>query len=108
MKKKIYKYFVNLSLILINLSVKINSHKLCAFVIWLNMRKLKSVKSRSGNKKKILVFAKSGGTEDLIEAFNNKKTNFIFFSLTKIVYKKDLFKFKFWRKVPKRLFYKIN
>ena len=37
---------------LINLSVKINSHKLCAFVIWLNMRKLKSVKSSSGNKKK--------------------------------------------------------
>ena len=52
MKKKIYKYFVNLSLMLINLSVKINSHKLCAFVIWLNMRKLKSVKSSSGNKKK--------------------------------------------------------
>ena len=50
--KKIYKYFVNLSLMLINLSVKINSHKLCAFVIWLNMRKLKSVKSSSGNKKK--------------------------------------------------------
>ena len=69
MKKKIYKYFVNLSLILIYLSVKINSHKLCAFVIWLNMRKLKSVKSSSDNKKKILVFAKSNGKIQLVFSF---------------------------------------
>ena len=108
MKKKIYKYFVNLSLMLTNLSVKINSHKLCAFVIWLNMRKLKSVKSSPGNKKKILVFAKSGGTEDLIEAFNNKKTNFIFFLLPRSFLKKIYSNLNFGEKYQKDYFTKLT
>ena len=108
MKKKIYKYFVNLSLILIYLSVKINSHKLCAFVIWLNMRKLKSVKSSSDNKKKILVFAKSNGTEDLIEAFKNKKTNFIFFLLPRSFIKKIYSNLNFGGKYQKDYFTKLT
>lgn len=91
MKKKIYNYFVNISLILINLSVKINSNKLCAFIIWLNVRRLKEIKSSSNNQKKILVFPKSNGTEDLIEAFKNKKNKFNFFSLAKTFYKRNLF-----------------
>ncbi len=58
MKKKIYDYFVKISLILINLAVKIKSYKLCAFLIWLNIRKLKIIKSSSNKKKKFWFFLK--------------------------------------------------
>ena len=88
MKKKLYELFVYISLFLTNVSVKINSHKLCAFIIWLNVRKLKIIRSNSKNPKKILVFPKSNGTEDLIESFKNKKSNIIFFLLPRNFLKK--------------------
>ena len=50
--KKIYKLFVSLSLLLISVALKINSHKLSAIIIWLNVRKLKAVKSTSKSQKK--------------------------------------------------------
>ena len=81
MKNKIYIFFVYISLILINFFVKINSPKICAFIISLNIRKLKIIKSKSKNPKKILIFPKSNGTEDVIESFKNKKSNIIFFLL---------------------------
>ena len=107
MKKKIYNYFVNISLILINLSVKINSNKLCAFIIWLNVRRLKEIKSSSNNQKKILVFPKSNGTEDLIEAFKNKKTNLIFFLLPR-PFIKEIYSHYFDEKHKKDYFTKLN
>ncbi len=81
MKKKLYNFFVYISLALINLFVKINSPKICAFIISLNIRKLKIIKSNSKNLKKILIFPKSNGTDDIIESFKNKKSNIIFFLL---------------------------
>ena len=81
MKRKLYIFFVYISLALINFFVKINSPKICAFIISLNIRKLKIIKSNSKNPKKILVFPKSNGTEDIIESFTNKKSNIIFFLL---------------------------
>jgi hypothetical protein len=81
MKKKLYNFFVYISLALINLFIKINSPKLCAFIILLNIRKLKIIKSNSKNPKKILIFPKSNGTEDIVESFKNKKSNIIFFLL---------------------------
>ena len=81
MKKNLYKIFVYVSLALINLFARVNSPKICAFIISLNIRKLKIIKSNSKNPKKILVFPKSNGTEDIIESFKNKKSNIIFFLL---------------------------
>ena len=81
MKRKLYRIIVYVSLALINLFARINSPKICAFIISLNIRKLKIIKSNSKNPKKILVFPKSNGTEDIIESFKNKKTNIIFFLL---------------------------
>jgi hypothetical protein len=81
MKRKLYIFFVYISLALINLFVKTNSPKICAFIISLNIRKLKIIKSNSKNPKKILIFPKSNGTEDVIESFKNKKSNIIFFLL---------------------------
>ncbi len=73
MKKIIYNLFQELSLLLFNISLLINSHNLCAYIILINIRKIKSIKSKTKNKKKILVFPKSGGNEDLLEAYHNKK-----------------------------------
>ena len=81
MKRKLYRIFVYVSLALINLFVKINSPKICALIIYLNIRKLKVIKSNTKNPKKVLVFPKSNGTEDIIESFKNKKSNIIFFLL---------------------------
>ena len=81
MKRTLYRIFVYVSLALINLFARINLPKICAFIISLNIRKLKIVKSNSKNPKKILVFPKSNGTEDIIESFKNKKSNIIFFLL---------------------------
>ena len=78
MKRKLYRIFVYVSLALINLFVKINSPKICALIIYLNIRKLKVIKSNTKNPKKVLVFPKSNGTEDIIESFKNKKSNIIF------------------------------
>ena len=75
MKRKLYRIFVYVSLALINLFVKINSPKICALIIYLNIRKLKIIKSNTKNPKKVLVFPKSNGTEDIIESFKNKKSN---------------------------------
>jgi hypothetical protein len=90
MKKKIYKYFVSISLILINYSVKIKNHKLCAFIIWLNIRKSKEfIYKNKKIKKNVLIFPKSGGYEDLIESFNNNnKNNIVFYLLPRIFLKK--------------------
>ena len=92
MKKKIYKYLVLISLILTNLSVRIQSHKLCALIFWLNIRKIKIIKSNSNKSKNILVFPKTGGYEDLLESYRNKNDNnlnfYVFprFFLNKIFY----------------------
>lgn len=81
MKRISYNFFVYISLVLINFFVKINSPKICGFIISLNIRKLKIIKSNTKNPKKILVFPKSNGTEDIIESFKNKKSDIIFFLL---------------------------
>ncbi|MDC0859396.1 hypothetical protein OAP45_01005 [Candidatus Pelagibacter sp.] len=90
MKKKFYEYFVYISLILVNFFVKINSYKLCALIFWLNIRKLKISNSNTNSKKikKILVFPKSNGIDDLIQSFKNKKTNIMFFLLPRSFVKK--------------------
>ena len=81
MKRILYRIFVYISLALIKLFARINLPKICAFIISLNIRKLKIINSKSKNPKKILVFPKSNGTEDIIESFKNKKSNIIFFLL---------------------------
>ena len=57
MKKNFYRIFVYVSLALIDLFTRINSPKICAFIISLNIRKLKIIKSNSENPKKNLSFS---------------------------------------------------
>lgn len=108
MKKKIYEFFVYISLFLIGIGIKLNSYKLCAFIIYLNIRKSKEVKYNHKNKKKILVFPKSGGYEDLIESYYNKKNNDITFYLLPRTFLKKIYSAYFNKNYEKDYYTKLN
>lgn len=84
-KKKIYQIILTISFHLIKLSLMINSYKISAFIIWLNIRKIRLIKYKSKNLKKVLIFPKSGGYEDLIESYTvQNKNNIAFFILPRL------------------------
>ena len=74
-------YISYASLFLIKIALKLNNHRLCGFLILLNIKKIKKIKTKLKNKKKILVFPKSGGFEDLVETFSKKSSNVTFYLL---------------------------
>ena len=100
MNKFIYDFRKSLSLFLLGIALRIRNHKLCALILWLNIRKFKKIKFKNRNIKKILIFSKSGGNEDLKESFqNNKKNNIVFFWIPRSFLKKIFahhFKKKFY------------
>ena len=84
-KRRIYQIILTISFHLIKLSLMINSYKISAFIIWLNIRKIKLIKYKSKNLKKVLIFPKSGGYEDLIESYTvQNKNNIAFFILPRL------------------------
>ena len=94
MHKLIYIFRYKISSYLIIFFLKLNAHNLCALVLWLNIRKLRklSIDSKKIIPKKILILPKSGGNEDLIETFTNKKNyhlNFFWFprKFLKVIHK---------------------
>jgi hypothetical protein len=92
-KKKLFKCFVSLSFYFLNIALRLNSHILTALILRLNISQFNKITNQK--KKKILVFPKSGGNEDLIEAFrNDTKNNINFFFLQRIFLKK-IFHFYF-------------
>lgn len=90
--KKIYELTYQLvlviSIFIIEFSLKIKNHAICAFVLWINIRKIKSIKHKLTNVKKVLLFPKTGGYEDLLEAYSKQNdNNIIFFTLPRIFLK---------------------
>ena len=84
MINKISKFRQSISIYLIILGLKLKAYDFCALVVWFNIERIKNINTnfKSRNLKKVLVFPKSGGNEDLSEAFkNNKNNNIIFFRL---------------------------
>ena len=81
MIKKIFKFRQSISIYLIILGLKLKAYDFCAFVVWFNIERIKNINTnfKSRNLKKVLVFPKSGGNEDLFEAFKNNKNNSIIF-----------------------------
>ena len=81
MRNIIFKIQQTLSIYLIIFALKIKAYDLCALIMWLNIKKIKNinVNYKNTNLKKVLVFPKSGGNEDLFQAFKNKKNNNIIF-----------------------------
>tara|TARA_Y100000992_G_C21267249_1_gene494625 strand:+ start:399 stop:1670 length:1272 start_codon:yes stop_codon:yes gene_type:complete len=71
----------SVSLYFLTLALKLKVYGVCAFIFWLNIHKFKNTNEnfKSKNLKKTLVFPKSGGTEDLVEALKNKKNNEIIY-----------------------------
>ena len=94
------KYYFSIILIRISLfflycSLRLNLTYICVFIILFNIRKIKRIKSTSKTTKKILVFDKVGGIEDLISSFNKSKNhNLIFFMLPRI-FLKEIYAFFF-------------
>ena len=83
-----YHIFVTISVFLLGITIKLNSTKLCALIIWLNIRKIKIIKSNSNKPKNILVFPKTGGYEDLVESYRNNDNNLNFYVLPRFFLKK--------------------
>ena len=81
MRNIIFKFRQTLSIYLIILALKLKAYNFCALIIWLNIQKIKNIKVnyKSKNLKRVLVFPKSGGNEDLFEAFKNQKNNDVIF-----------------------------
>jgi hypothetical protein len=108
MSKFIYNFRKSLSLFLLSIALRIKNHGLCALILWFNIRKLKKIKFKNKNTKKILIFSKSGGNEDLRESLqNNKNNNIIFFWIPRSFLKK-IFAYHFKNKIYKDYFTKIT
>ena len=81
MRNIVFKFRQTISIYLIILALNLKAYNFCALIVWLNVQKIKNinVNYKSKNLKKVLVFPKSGGNEDLFEAFKNKKNNDVIF-----------------------------
>ena len=72
-----------ISVTFLSLALNFKAYNICALILLLNISKFKNIKSNNKNIRKILIFPKSGGIEDLIESFKGKKNNnIIFFFIT--------------------------
>ena len=108
MYKLIYSLRKSLSLFLLNIALKINSNILCAIILRLNIRKLNTIKYNKKNTKKILIFSKSGGNEDIKESFQNYKNNNIIFYWIPRSFLKKIFSYYFKNKNFKDYYTKIS
>ena len=89
------------------MALKSNNYKLCAFIIFLNIKSFDKIKNKKKNKKKILVFSKSGGNEDLIQSFHKDNKNYINFYWIPRSFLKKIYKFFFKKNSKKDYFTKI-
>ena len=71
----------SVSLYFLILALRLKVYSICAFIFWLNINKFENINEnlKSKNLRRALVFPKSGGTEDLVEALKNKKNNEIIY-----------------------------
>jgi|TARA_B110000444_G_C18841752_1_gene599389 hypothetical protein len=79
MSKIIFELTKVISIFFVILGIKLKAYNLCGLIIWLNIRTFRNISSNTKNTKKVLFFPKSGGNEDLVEAFKGKKNNNIIF-----------------------------
>lgn len=78
-----------ISVTLLILALNFKAYNICALILLLNISKFKNIKSNNKNLRKILIFPKSGGIEDLVESFKDKKNNnIVFLSLPRVFLKK--------------------
>ncbi len=107
MRNSIYNLRVNISSVFLEIALRLNSHYICALIILFNIRRLIKSKNKT-NIKRILVFPKSGGNEDLIETYKNKKNNNIDFIVIPRGILKKIYKFFFQGYTKRDYFTKLN
>ncbi len=93
MQHLIYRFRIFLSLLILSLSLRLNNDFIAAFILWLNIRKFKENNSTNKNSKKILVFPKSGGMEDLISSFDKTQNNHLIFFWLPRIFLKTIFSY---------------
>ena len=110
MRNIIFKFRQTISIYLIIFGLRLKAYNLCALILWFNIRKIKKidVNYKSKNIKKVLVFPKSAGNEDLLEAFKNKKNNDIIFFILPRRFLKGIHKYCFKNIRIKDYFTKIE
>ncbi len=95
MKLKIYLYLLrrNISAFFIKIFVRFKFNFLIALILLLNLRKMKKIQTNNV-KKKVIVFSKSGGIEDINYAYlsNNSQNNVAFYELSRGLLK-EIFKY---------------
>ncbi len=98
------------SLYFLILALKFKAYGICAFILWLNIHKFRNINKnlKSKNLRKALVFPKSGGTEDLVEALKNKKNNEIIYYWISRKFLKSIYSFYFKNNIGGDYFTKIN
>ncbi len=93
MQHLIYRLRIFLSLLFLSLSLRLNSNFLSALILWINIRKFKEYNSTKKGSKKILVFPKSGGIEDLISSFAKTQNNHLVFFWLPRIFLKTIFSY---------------
>lgn len=89
MRNNLFILKILISSFFMNFALFLNSHNICAFIIWLNIKKLNRNYLNNSNTKHFLVFPKSGGNEDLYQIYkNNRNINLIFSSIPRRLIKK--------------------
>ncbi len=93
-KFKLKKIIINYSNILLNFFLKFDLKFFCALILYLNLRKFKNIPVNT-IKKKIIVFSKSGGVEDIFFAYKDKNldNSIAFYELPRIFIKTIFYQF---------------
>ena len=97
--RTIYKIYKNFFLQLSTFGCIINFPILSALSIVFTLSKLKFIKKENNkDNSKIIVFYRSGGFQDLKEAFRNQSSKHDFYILDRI-HLKNIYKFFFFKKI---------
>ena len=73
-KRKLNQIILHFSKIFLKIFLKFNSPNLSSLILLINLRRIKGIYNHKINKK-VLVLAKSGGYEDLVETFSKTNRN---------------------------------
>ena len=72
-KKKVYYLYNKILIIFQKIACRLNLPFVCAFILYLQLFRLKQIKNNSSASSKLICFYRAGGIHDLIEAYRSKK-----------------------------------
>ena len=93
-KSKLKKKIINYSNILLKLFIKLDLKFFCAFILFINLRKIKKIPIKN-KRNKVIVLSKSGGIEDILFAYKDQNidNSIAFYELPRIFVKTIFYNF---------------